>query len=161
MKRVLVGVLLIPAMLLVAGVVFRSDEILNFILGPVDDPQYFCVTPDPSPLADVGSSTVVQECSAGKTVSIGRGETIAVDLPNSPGVDQTRTWHDFRVSDGSVLQTVIAPTTRGDRRRSDLLAVYRAVKSGRSSISVMQLVCGAIGGACGRDHLWKVTIQAS
>jgi hypothetical protein len=162
MKRVVFSILLIPAMLLVAGVVVRSDEILNFVLGPVDDPQYFCVAPDPSPVADVGSSTVLQECSAGKTVSIAGGEMIAVDLQNSPGVDQTRTWHDFNVSDASVLQTVIAPTSRVDRRRTDLIAVYRAVKSGHSSVTVKQLVCGGIGGGwCGRDHLWKVTVEVS
>jgi hypothetical protein len=124
MKRVLVGVLLIPAMVLVAGLALRSDEILNFILRPVDDTQYLCFVPDASPLTGLASSTVLQECSAGKTVNIARGETIAVDLQNSPGVDQTRTWHDFNVSAASVLQTVIARTSRGDRRRTDLIAVY-------------------------------------
>jgi hypothetical protein len=78
MKRVLVGVLLIPAMVLVAGLALRSDEILNFILRPVDDPQYLCFVPDASPLTGLASSTVLQECSAGKTVNIARGETIAV-----------------------------------------------------------------------------------
>ena len=159
MKRVVVSILLIPAMVVVAGLALRSDEVLNFIPGPVDDPQYFCFTPDPSPVADVNSSTVLQECSAGKTVSIGRGEPIAVDLQNSSGVDRTTSWQDFTVSDKSVLQTVVAPTSRGDRRRSDEIAVYRAAKAGQSSISAVQVVCGGIGGGCGRDHRWKVTVE--
>jgi hypothetical protein len=161
MKRVVVSILLIPALVVVAGLALRSDEVLNFILGPVDDPQYFCFTPDPSPVADVSSSTVLQECSAGKTVSIGRGETIAVDLQNSPGVDRTTNWHDFNVSDESVLQTVVAPTRKGVHGRSDMIAVYWAVKRGHSKISAVQLVCGAIGGACGRDHRWTVTVEVS
>jgi hypothetical protein len=160
-KRVVFSILLIPALVVVMGLALRSDEVLNFIFGPVDDPQYFCFTPDPSPIAGVTSSTVLQECSAGKTVSIGRGEPIAVDLQSSTGVDRTPSWHDFNVSDESVLQTVVAPTRTGVHGRSDMIAVYRAVKRGRSSISAEQLVCGGIGGSCGRDHRWKVTIEVS
>jgi hypothetical protein len=158
-KRVLVSILLLPAIIVGLGIVTHVDRVLNFILGPVDDPQYFCFFPDPSPVADLGSSTVLQECSAGKTVSIRRGETIAVDLPNPFGVDRTTSWHDFNVSDESVLQTVVAPTSKTIHFRRDEIAVYRAVKTGRSSISVLQAVCGAPGGGCGRDHRWKVTVE--
>src|SRR5258708_32417848 len=143
-KRALVGLLLLPATVVVLGLALRFDQVLNFIAGPVDDPQYFCFASDPSPVAGVGSSTVLQECSEGKTVSIGRGETIAVDLRNSSGVDSTTTWHDFKVTDESVLQTVVAQTSRGVRPRSDEIAVYRAVKKGRSSITALQAVCGGI-----------------
>jgi hypothetical protein len=161
-KRALVGILLLPAIIVVLGLTLRSDQVLNFILGPVDDPQYFCFRSDPSPVVDVATSTVLQECSAGKTVSIRRGETIAVDLQNSSCVDSTTSWHDFHVSDGSILQTVVAQTSRGGAcTRSDEIAVYRAVKTGQSSISAVQLVCGGIGGGCGREHRWKVTVAVS
>ena len=160
-KRVLVGILLVPAVVVVLGLMTNGDQFLNFILGPVDDPQYFCSASDPKPLADLGSSTVLQECSAGKTVSIGRGEMIAVDLQNSSGVDSTTSWHDLHVSDESVLQTVTAPTSRSVFPRSDEIAVYHVIKSGQSSISAVQSVCGGPHGACTRDHLWKVTVTVS
>jgi hypothetical protein len=157
-KRALVSILLLPAIVVALGFATRPDELLNFILGPVDDPGYFCGAPDASPVADLGSSTVLQECSAGKTVKIGRGETIAVDLQNQYGVDRYSDWHDFTVSDESVLQTVIAPSRRGIRPRSDEIAVYRAIKAGESTISAVQVACGATGG-CGRDHRWKVAVE--
>lgn len=172
MKRVLVSILLLPAIVVALGLATRPDQFLNFILGPVDDPRYFCGAPDPSPVADLGSSTVLQECSAGKAVSIRRGETIAVDLQNNYGIDRTSDWHDFNVSDESVLGKVAAPSARlrvsdtgsGTSRvvysRSDEIAVYRALKAGESTISAVQVACGAPGG-CGRDHRWKVTVEVS
>jgi hypothetical protein len=170
-KRALISILLLPAMVMAWGVATRYDQVLNFILGPVDDPQYFCGTPDPSPLADLGTTIVLQECSAGKTVTIKRGERIAVDLRHDQCVDMCSVWHDLGVSDQSVLGAVVAPTRRDShfrsgsgitsvsRDRSDEIAVYRALITGRSSISAVQVVCGGIGGACGRDHRWKVTVQ--
>jgi len=157
-KRALVSILLLPAIVVALGFATRPYELLNFILGPADDPRYFCGAPDASPVVDLGSSTVLQECSAGKTVKIRRGDTIAVDLQNRYGVDRYSDWHDFNVSDESVLQTVIAPTSRAIRPRSDEIAVYRAIKAGESTISAVQVDCGATGG-CGRDHRWKVTVE--
>jgi hypothetical protein len=154
-KRALVGIVLLPAMLVVMGLVLRSEEVLNFILGPVDDPQYFCYVPDPSPVTKLGSSTILQECSAGKTVSIGRGETIAIDLL-SGGIDSATNWHDFHVSDESVLQMVVAPTNTSATGPSEEIALYRAVKTGQSSISAVQVSCGQ---SCGRGHRWKVTVE--
>jgi predicted secreted protein len=158
-KRSLVGILLLPAMVVVVGLATRSDQVLNFILGPVDDPQYFCFTSDPSPAAGLNSSTVLQECSAGKTMHIGRGETIAIDL-RSGGVDSATNWHDFHVSDASVLQTVVAPTNTSATGPSEEIALYRAVKTGQSSISAVQVRCGW-NGSCGRNHRWKVTVEVS
>jgi hypothetical protein len=154
-KRALVGILLLPTVLVVMALVLRSDEVLNFILGPVDDPHYFCFVPDPSPVTDLGSSTILQECSAGKTVSIGHGKTVAIELP-SGGIDSITIWHDFHVSDESVLQTVVAPTNTSATGPSKEIALYRAVKTGQSSISALQAICVR---SCGRDHRWKVTIQ--
>lgn len=161
-KRALVSILLLPAIVVAFGVATRSDEVLNSILGPIDDQQYFCFRSDPSPVADLNSSTVLQECSAGKTVTIGRGQTIAVDLQNSSCIDSKTNWQDFNVSDESVVQTVLAPTTGGGAcARSDRIAVYRAVKTGQSSISAVQVVCGGPHAACGRNHRWKVTVEVS
>jgi hypothetical protein len=156
-KRAMVGIFLLPAMLVVLGLVLRSDQVLNFILGPVDNPQYFCSIPDPSPVTELGSSTILQECSAGKTVSIGRGETIAIELPYG-GTDSITTWHDFHVSDESVLQTVVAPTNTSYRGRSEEIALYRAAKTGQSRISAVQTTCFR---SCGRDHRWMVTVEVS
>ena len=159
-KRVLVSILLIPSIVVLLGVLTRPCEVLNFILGPVDDPQYFCSGPDPSPLPEFSSSTVLQECSAGKTVTIGRGQTIAVDLLNSACVDFTTRWRDFSVSNESVLETALAPTSRGGAcDRWDEIAIYRAVGRGQSSISAVQTVCGWQG--CGRSHRWTVTVKVS
>jgi hypothetical protein len=160
-KRALVGILLLPAIVVGFGLATNGDQFLNFILGPVDDPQYFCGAPDPSPVADVGSSTVLQECSAGKTVTIRIGKTIAVDLQNKYGVDTGSAWHDFNVSDELVLRAVVAPTSRGIRPRSDEIAVYRAVKGGQSTISAVQVDCGGPHNHCGRGHRWRVTVEVS
>jgi hypothetical protein len=159
-KRVLVSILLLPAMIVAYGLAVRSDQVLNFILGPDDDPLYFCSAPDPSPIADMGSSTVLQECSAGKTVTIGLGETVAVDLLNCYRAVAQSDWHDFNVSDESVLRTVVSPTTRGIAPRTDEIAVYRSLKAGQSTISVIPVNCGA-NGHPSRDHRWKVTVEVS
>jgi hypothetical protein len=143
------------------GLATSGDQLLNFILGPVDDLSYFCNAPDPGPVAHIGSSTVLQECSAGKTVTIKRGETVAVDLPNSYGVDTSDEWHDFSVSDQSVLGMVVAPTRRDTHSRSDEIAVYRALKSGQSTISAVLVHCGGHLGRCGRGHRWKTTVEVS
>ena len=161
-KRALVSILLLPAMVMAWGVATRYDQVLNFILGPVDDPQYFCGTPDPSPLADLGTTIVLQECSAGKTVTIKRGETIAVDLPQDLCVDLCTDWHDLGVSDQSVLGAVTAPTRRVSRFRSDEIAAYRALKAGHSTISAVLVQCGdSNGGGCRRGHRWSVTVQVA
>ena len=168
----MVSILLLPAIVVAFGLATRPNQLLNFFLGPDDDPRYFCGAPDATPVADLGSSTVLQECSAGKAVRVRRGETIAVDLPNNYGVDRSSDWHDFNVSDKSVLGTVVAPNARlqvsatgtGISRvvytRNDEIAVYRALKAGESTISAVQVACGAPGG-CDRDHRWTVTVDVS
>jgi hypothetical protein len=158
-KRALVSILLLPSIVVVLALVTRSDQVLTFLLGPVDDPQYFCSTVSPSPVVDMPSSGILRECSAGKTVTIGHGQTIAIVLQGGIGVDSSTRWHDFNVSDESVLKTVIAPTNGGGYPGRDEVAVYQAVKTGRSSLSAIQTVCG--WNACGRDHLWKVTIEVT
>jgi hypothetical protein len=158
-KRAAVGILLVPALVVGLGLLWNGEQVVNFILGPVDDPRYFCDAPQPSPVADLGSSTVLQECSAGKTVPIGRGKTIAVDL-QSGGVDMVPNWHDFHVSDESVLQTVVAARADTSAHRRDEIAVYRAVRTGQSTISAVQVVSGW-NGSTGRSHVWRVTVVVS
>ena len=98
--------------------------------------------------------------------------TIAVDLQNNYGVDRGSDWHNFNVSDESVLGTVVAPSARLQvsatvspigrvvYARNDEIVVYRALKAGESTISAVQVACGAPGG-CDRDHRWTVTVDVS
>ncbi len=146
--------LILPAIVVSLGLFTHIGEVLNFIVGPDNDPGYFCVAPDPSPVPDIGSSTVLQDCSAGKTVSIKRGETIAIDLFASDG------WHELNVSDQSILGTVVAPTKRDTpgRFRTDEIALYRGLKPGQATISFVQVQCGGPFG-CGRSNSWRVTVQ--
>jgi hypothetical protein len=38
-KRALVGILLLPAIVVALGFAMRPNQLLNFILGPIDDPR--------------------------------------------------------------------------------------------------------------------------
>jgi hypothetical protein len=161
-KKDLALILLSPV-ILAAIVLWRDQEqIVGFVFGPINDPSYFCGNPDPSPVADLGTTMVLQECSAGKTVTIKRGETIAVDLRHYYCVDKCSDWHDLGVSDQSVLGTVVAPTTRDSRLHSDEIAAYRALKAGRSTISAVIVQCAYSNNErCDRGHRWSVTVRVA
>ncbi len=161
-KRALVSILLLPALIAVLGLATQTDEVLNFILGPVDDPSYFCVTPDPSPVTSIAASTVLQDCAAGKTFTLPKGQTVAVDLRGGAGVDSATQWTDVTVSDGKVLSTVSRPArVRGvDKMRLDEVAVYRATQTGQATLSAVEQQCG-FGGNCSRGQLWRVTIRVT
>ena len=162
-------VLLSPAIIFAILLVLSREQIFGLLFGPIDDPGYFCGMPDPSPVADLGTTFVLQECSAGKTVNVKRGDEIAVDLQNFHGVDRGSDWRDLNVSEQSVLGTMVAPTTRATRYpsngggfywRSDEIAVYRALHTGRSTISAVLVACWASNhGGCDRGHRWSVTIE--
>jgi hypothetical protein len=163
-RRVLVSILLLPGLLAVVFSAQWAPSILNFVLGPINDPGYFCTTPDPTPVANLNATVVLQECSAGKTVTISQGATIAVDLQNFFGVDTSDDWHDLGISDSSVLETVVSPSSRGVRPRSDEIAVYRALRVGQSTISAVLRHSGGAGGYAGgyaRGHLWSVTVRVT
>ena len=160
MKRVLISVLLLPGVLVVVFLAVWAPSILNFVLGPINDPGYFCSTPDPTPVGNLNATVVLQECSAGKTVTISRSTTIAVDLQNVFGVDTSDSWHDLGPSDGSVLETVVSPSSRGIRPRSDEIAVYRALSVGQSMITAVLRHSGG-GGGYARGHLWSVTVRVT
>jgi hypothetical protein len=159
-KRVLVSILLLPALIAAVFLAVWVPSILNFVLGPINDPGYFCSTPDPTPVVNLNATVVLQECSAGKTVTISQGATIAVDLQNFFGVDTSDDWHDLGISDSSVLETVVSPSSRGIRPRSDEIAVYRALRVGQSTISAVLRHSGG-GGGYARGHLWSVTIRVT
>jgi hypothetical protein len=143
----------VAAIVVVAGGYF----LFNATFGPTD---YSCNMPDPSPLADVGSPAVLQDCAVGKSVSISRGDTIAVDLQNVYGVDTYTEWRDLSVSDPSVLGTLRAPARIGIRPRSDEVAVYVGLRSGESEVTAFQLACRPLD-SCGGRSRWRVTVHVS
>jgi len=168
-KQAVAGILLIPA--LVIAVVATSaggralddqvgeanalDPIVDFYESPSDTPHLFCSLPDPSPLPDASAtSLVLQDCAAGKTFTIGRGKTIAVDL-TTDGLTGFAI-HGLSVSDSSILQTVTAPSTVSTF--GDYFAVYRGVRSGRVDINAMWSYC--VNG-CRDSMRWEVTVQVT
>ena len=146
MKRTLISIFLIPALIVLVFLGVWIPSLVNFVLGPINEPGYFCGTADPRPLPNLGASIVLQECAAGTSVTVNDGATIAVDLQNLYGADTSDQWHDLATSDNSVLATVVSPSSRGIRPRSDEVAVYRTVKVGRSTISAVLQHNGGAGG---------------
>ena len=168
-KQAVAGILLIPA--LVIGVVVVSavgtalddqvgetnalDPIVDRYESPNDTPQVFCSLPDPSPSPDASAmSLVLQDCAAGKTFTIARGKTIAVDLTNY-GLTGFAI-RDLIVSDSSILQTVTAP--RIVSASGDYFAVYRGVRSGRVDITALWSYCF---NACRDSMRWEATVQVT
>jgi hypothetical protein len=133
-------------------------------VAPVDDPSYFCGAPDPSPVTPIAASTLLQDCAAGKTVTLAKGSTVGVDLQGGNGVDTWYQWTDVTVSNAHVLSTVSPPTrVRGvPPQRLDEVAVYRAAQTGEATLSAVEQFCTANGGGgCRRGHLWIVTVLVS
>src|SRR5258708_22605958 len=80
-----VGSLLLVAALgvavVAAVVVTNLGRIVDRFETPNDDPQFFCSLPDPSPVAEANStSLVLQGCAAGKTFSVPPCGPICSDL---------------------------------------------------------------------------------
>lgn len=151
------------AITLVAVVLGGGYEALAVFDGPIDDAAFFCGAPDPSPAPGIAASIVLQECAAGKSFTVQRGQMIAIDLQGGHGVDTSRAWVDFNVSDSSVLSNLTPPhTVGGPFGRADEVALYQAIRSGESTISGVQMYCTANGGgSCDRGHRWSVTIQVT
>lgn len=129
----------------------------NVAFGPND---YSCNVADPTPLTDIRSRYLLQECAAGKSFAISRGETIAIDLQNHYGVDTYEEWRDLSAADSSVLGTVEAPTRIGLRPRSDEVAVYAGLRSGVSEVTATRYSCGSFG-TCGGRQRWRVKVRVS
>lgn len=170
-KLAIAGYLVIPALVLFsvsAAALARAvddrveeagglDPLVDLVERPADTPQLFCYARDPDPVSDVaGAGLVLQDCAAGKTFSVSRGTTIGVDLTTS-GFDGFE-MHDLVVSDWSILQTVqaprIFPTTTGD-----YVALYRASRSGRATISALFRYCDGHG--CADSLRWMTAIEVS
>ena len=135
----------------------------NAVPAPINDPSYFCQTPDPTAASFIAATTILQGCAAGKTFQLERGQTVAVDLDGGHGFDTSIQWTDLVVSDGHVLSTQLAPgQTSLPGTRVDEVAVYRAARTGQSAISAVLHECLAANpnfDPCKRGHVWSVTIH--
>lgn len=163
-KRAVAGFVLIPVLggaIVAAAVVTNLGRIVDRFETPNDDPQFFCSMRDPSPVAEAnGTSLVLQGCSAGKTYTLPRGATIAIDLASGGSLDSGADFHDLTVSDKSILQTVSAPTTiAGGTPESqiDYVAVYRGLRSGRVTMTALYRTC--FNARCNDTFQWEVTVQ--
>ncbi len=168
-KQAVAGILLIPALVIAVVVVSAVgtalddqvgetnalDPIVDFYESPNDTPHLFCSLPDPSPWPDASApSLVLQDCAAGKTFTIARGKTVAVDL-TTYGLTGFA-LHDLTVSDSSILQTVTAPRTVSIS--GDYFAVYRGVRSGRVDINALWSYCF---NGCRDSMRWEATVQVT
>ena len=157
--RAVAGVLLFSALIVAAVAVVlvnNREGILDRFEGLDDDPQIFCSQPDPQPLAEGrGASLVLQDCAAGKTNTVSRGGTIAVDLAGSSTADTKYEFRNLSVSDPSILQTVVAPKVID----TDLFAAYRGVHGGRVTITAIYRYC--FNGKCADSMLWETTVQVT
>jgi hypothetical protein len=167
-KLAVAGILLIPALVIAvvaASVVGKAlddqvaetnalDPAVDFYESPNDTPQLFCSLPDPSPWPDASAtSLVLQDCATGKTYTLPRGKTIAVDL-TTYGLTGFAI-HDLTVSDSSILQTVTAPRTVST---GDYFAVYRGVRAGRVDINALWSYCSK---GCSDSMRWEVAVQVT
>ena len=154
-------------MLALAVLVLAAPAIVDFLRGPSDDPSLLCTQPDPSPVAEAdGAQVVLQACAAGTTFKIQRGETVAVDLTGSGGVDTSGTFHDLTVSDSWILSTVVTPNTiylnmrNGERGRFfDFFAVYKGARSGRATISALLSTC--VNVRCKDTNRWRASVEVA
>ena len=133
---------------------------------PIDDPGYFCGTPDPDPVPGISASIIVRNCAAGRSFTLAEGQTIGVDVTGDRGVDRYTRWTEVTVSDTSVLASVRRPVTTSDRwPRVDEVALYRAARAGQATIEAVQFYCGdrkdLFGNNCDQGHRWKVVVRVT
>lgn len=137
-----------------------AEYAVNF---PLDDPSFFCQSPDPSPPSSIVADTIVQECAAGKTVTVSRGQTVAVALEAEWNVDTGTKWTDVSVANSGVLHDVNAPIRVAGQSVSNryfVVAVYRANQPGDTTIDAVEHFCNAIL-KCDRGARWWVTIEVT
>ena len=111
------------------------------------------------------ADSVLQSCAAGKTVTIARGQTVAVVLRAYFNVDQYEQVTDFSVSDRNVLsavggspQSLPGPSNGGFEYE---VALFRADRAGETTISAVDRQCNGNLDACNRGYLWWVTIEVT
>lgn len=128
---------------------------------PFDDLSSFCTSPDPSPPSSIVADRILQNCAAGTTVTLSRGQTVAVALEAEYGVDRWTQWTDLSVSDPDVASAVGgSPRSLPGPPNSHLeyeMAMFRANQSGETTISAVERGCSPQG--CDRGIRWSVTIE--
>ena len=135
----------------------------NALNVPLDDPGYFCNSPDPSPPSSIAADTILQDCAAGKTISLSRDETVAVALVDLWNVDVGTQWIDLAAADPNVLREVRLASVPGpaNSQLTYLVGVYRANQPGETTLSAVQHCCNQNFGSCDRGRRWSVTIKVT
>jgi hypothetical protein len=132
---------------------------------PFDDPSSFCSSPDPSPPSSVVADSILQDCAAGKTMTLSRGQTVAVVLRAYSNVDQYEEVTDFSVSDPNVVSaeggsrySLPGPPNGGFHYE---VALFTANQPGEATISAVDRYCNGNLQACNRGFRWWVTIEVT
>jgi hypothetical protein len=132
---------------------------------PFDDPSAFCSSPDPSPPSSVVADSILQSCAAGKTMTLPRGQTMAVVLRAYFNVDQYEEVTDFSVSNPNVVSPIggsqyslPGPPNSGFQYE---VAQFRANQPGEATISATDRYCNGNLQACNRGFRWWVTIEVT
>ena len=131
---------------------------------PLDDPSFFCHSPDPSPPSSIVADRILQECAAGKTITLSRGQAVAVALEAEWNVDVGTQWGDLSVANSNVLRDVATPITvpgPANSHRDFTVAVYRAYQPGEATISAVWRWCNGNLMTCDRGARWSVTIEVN
>jgi len=103
----------------------------------------------------------LQACAAGTTVTLSRGQTMAVALAAESNVDRSAQWTDLSVSDRNVVSALDgSPYTQPGPPNSHPhfdyeVAVFRANQPGETTISAIYRGCAASLG-CDRGIRWWV-----
>ena len=165
MARPAVAVLLVILLLAIAGAAAidaaNPEGIADRFESINDDPQFFCSSPDPAPVAEASDATLIlRGCAAGKTYRVPRGGTIAIDLASGGRLDSGAVFHALTVSDRWILQTVVPPKTIGDPSHYvivDYVAIYRGARRGIVTVSALYRVC--ISNGCIDTSRWEAFVQ--
>jgi hypothetical protein len=129
---------------------------------PLDDPSFFlCSSPEPSPPSSIVADSILLDCAVGTTVTLSRGQTVAVALRAGYDVDRWTQWTDLSVSDRNVVSALGgSPYTLPGPPNSQFdyeLALFRANQPGATTISAIYRGCSPLG--CNRGTRWWVTIE--
>jgi hypothetical protein len=159
-KRVFTGALAALAITTI-GTAVSCYHTVNL---PLDDASYFCNSPNPSPPSSIAADRILQACAAGTTVTLSRGQTVAVVLQAYYNVDRHSEWTDLSVSDPNVLSALggspySLPGPRNSNSGYDV-AMFRANQRGETTISAIYRGCGSPLG-CDRGIRWWVTIEVT
>ncbi len=159
MKGAIVSILLIPGLMALFLLAYAAPSIIHLIEGPSDEPSLLCRSADPSPVAELSDAQLVlQACAAGTSFTITRGETIAVDLTGSGGVDETSTFHQLSLSNSSILATVVSPRTIYSSSRGGTQGrFFDGMRSGQTAISALLNSC--LNGGCYDTNRRRATVN--